>query len=192
MKTKLIALLLLTTATSFSQSMESLMANTKKLYDANYNMDFDAVANLTYPKIYEQKGKTVFTEKLDADYQNDEFRMRLELLTPMFLYSELKKIEDKSFYIVSYRNPIRYFFESKLNADSAGNKVAWLKDNNNASDVLYEPIRYSLNVKRNSKYIAVSDESTNGEWKFFNFDDQSQRQSFEALFKADVKKALGL
>jgi hypothetical protein len=192
MKTKLIALLLLTTATSFSQSMESLMANTKKLYDANYNMDFDAVANLTYPKIYEQKGKTVFTEKLDADYQNDEFRMRLELLTPMFLYSELKKIEDKSFYIVSYRNPIRYFFESKLNADSAAKKVTWLKENNNASDVIYEPKRNSINVKRNSKYIAVSDESTNGEWKFFNFDDQSQRQSFEALFKADVKKALGL
>jgi hypothetical protein len=192
MKTKLIALLLLTTATSFSQSMESLMANTKKLYDANYNMDFDAVANLTYPKIYELKGKTAFTEKLDADYQNDEFRMRLELVTPMFLYSELKKIEDKSFYIVSYRNPIRYFFESKLNADSAAKKVTWLKENNNASDVIYEPKRNSINVKRNSKYIAVSDEITNGEWKFFNFDDQSQRQSFEALFKADVKKALGL
>jgi hypothetical protein len=192
MKTKLIALLLLTTATSFSQSMESLMANTKKLYDANYNMDFDAVANLTYPKIYELKGKTAFTEKLDADYQNDEFRMRLELVTPMFLYSELKKIEDKSFYIISYRNPIRYFFEKKLDTDSAAKKVTWLKENNNASDVIYEPKRNSINVKRNSKYIAVSDESTNGEWKFFNFDDQSQRQSFEALFKADVKKALGL
>ena len=93
MKTKIILLLLLCSFTTFSQTIEKLKVATKKIYDANYTMDFDTIVNQTYPKIVETHGgKNAMLNKLDSDYQNDEFRMRLELVTPVFQYSEIKKI----------------------------------------------------------------------------------------------------
>ncbi len=177
---------------SFSQSLEKLKLETKKIYDANYTMDFDVIAQLTYPKIIESIGnKDSFLEKLDLDYQNEEYRMRLELVTPVFQYSDIKKIGGKTFCVITYRNPIRYFFENKLNSDAASKKVSWLKENNNASEVVFEPKRNSMNVKRVSKFIAIVDETTNNEWKFFNFDDASQKEIFKTLFDESTKKELG-
>ena len=193
MQPKIILLLLLCSITAFSQTIEKLKVATKKIYDANYTMDFDTIVNLSYPKIVETLGgKNAMLNKLDSDYQNDQFRMRLELVTPVFQYSEIKKIEGKTFCVITYRNPIRYFFENKLNSDSASKKVNWLKENNNASEVVFEPKRNSINVKRVSKFIAIVDETTNNEWKFFNFDDAEQREIFKTLFNENVKKELGL
>jgi hypothetical protein len=192
MKTKLIFLFLLCCLNGISQTVEQLKLETKKIYDANYTMDFDVIAQLTYPKIIESIGnKDSFLEKLDLDYQNEEYRMRLELVTPVFQYSELKKIDGKTFCVITYRNPIRYFFENKLNSDSSAKKVAWLKENNNTSEVIFEPKRNSINVKRVSKLIAIADETTSNEWKFFNFDDAEQRAIFKTFFNETIKKELG-
>ena len=172
MKTKFIFLFILFSSFSFSQSLEKLKLETKKIYDANYTMDFDGITDLTYPKIVESIGnRDTFLEKLDLDYQNEEYRMRLELITPIFQYSEIKKIEGKTFCVITYRNPIRYFFENKLDNATALKKVDWLKENNNTKEVVFEPKRNSINVKRVSKLIAIADETTGNEWKFFNFDD---------------------
>jgi hypothetical protein len=192
MKTKIIFLLLLCSLSTFSQTIEKLKVATKKIYDANYTMDFDTIVNLTYPKIVETLGgKNGMLNKLDSDYQNDEFRMRLELVTPVFQYSETKKIEGKTFCVITYRNPIRYFFENKLDNDTAVKKVNWLKENNSTKEVFFEPKRNSINVKRISKLVAIADEATSKDWKFFNFDDSSQREIFKTLFSENTKKELG-
>jgi hypothetical protein len=155
-------------------------------------MDFDTIVNLTYPKIVETLGgKNAMLNKLDSDYQNDEFRMRLELVTPVFQYSEIKKIEGKTFCVITYKNPIRYFFENKLDNDTAVKKVNWLKENNSTKEVFFEPKRNSINVKRISKLVAIDDETTSKELKFFNFDDSSQREIFKTLFSENTKKELG-
>ena len=193
MKTKFIFLFILFSSFSFSQSLEKLKLETKKIYDADYTMDFDGITDLTYPKIVESIGnRDTFLEKLDLDYQNEEYRMRLELITPIFQYSEIKKIEGKTFCVITYRNPIRYFFENKLDNATALKKVDWLKENNNTKEVVFEPKRNSINVKRVSKLIAIADETTGNEWKFFNFDDSSQREIFKTSFNENVKKELGL
>ena len=191
MQPKIILLLLLCSFTSFSQTIEKLKVATKKIYDANYTMDFDTIVNLTYPKIIETLGgKNALLNKLDLDYQNEEFRMRLELVTPVFQYSEIKKIEDKTFCVITYKNPIRYFFESKLDNDAALKKVNWLKENNSTKEVFFEPKRNSINVKRISKLVAIADETTSKEWKFFNFDDAEQREIFKTIFDENIKKEL--
>jgi hypothetical protein len=154
-------------------------------------MDFDVIAQLSYPKIIETIGKDAFLDQLDADYQNEEYRMRLELVTPVYNYSEIKKIEGKTFCVITYRNPIRYFFENKLTADTAAKKVTWLKERNTAQEVIFEPKRNSINVKRTSKFIAIADETTGNEWRFFNFDDMNQRKIFSEMFSESTKKELG-
>jgi hypothetical protein len=191
MKTKITFLFLLYGTIAISQSLENLKASTKKIHDANYNMDFGVLTELTYPKIYES-GKTAFEEKLDTDYQNDIFRMRLEIENPVFQYSEIKKVNDKSICIITYKNPIRYFFEAKLDATTAQQKVASLKESFKAYEVNFEPKRNSINVKRNSKLIAIADDSTQNEWKFINLDDLAQREIARKLLNESIKKELGL
>ena len=192
MKSKLFFLLFLLSSSSFAQSIDQLKIATKKIYDANYTMDFETVAQLTYPQIVTAIGKDKLLEKLDTDYQNEAFRMRLELVTPVFIYAPIKKIANRSFVVVSYKNPVRYFFENKLNPTIAAEKVTELRKKNQTQDVTFEPKRNSFNVRRISKLIAISDETTSGYWKFYNLDDEVQRQFFDTTFDITVKKELGL
>ncbi|NMH24883.1 hypothetical protein [Flavobacterium solisilvae] len=179
---KITILLILISLNSFCQSKESLQASTKKLYDSNYLMEFETLADLTYPKVFEEIGREAFIEKMDLDYQNEEYRLRLQLPNVTFQYSELKKSGGKSFYIITFKNPVRYFFEEKLTTEQAAEKKKQLQEINQTQDVTFEPARNSFNVKKTTTYVAISDENTSGEWKFFNFDDKEQREFFEKEF----------
>ena len=179
---KITILLILISLNSFCQSKESLQASTKKLYDSNYLMEFETLADLTYPKIFEEIDREAFIEKIDLDYQNEEYRLRLQLPNVIFQYSELKKSGGKSFYIITFKNPVRYFFEEKLTTEQAAEKKKQLQEINQTQDVTFEPARNSFNVKKTTTYVAISDENTSGEWKFYNFDDKEQREFFEKEF----------
>ena len=160
MKTKILSLLFfLFSIISFSQTLEELKMDTKKIYDANYYMVFEDIANLTYPKIVESIGENAYLDKLSLDYENKEYRMRLQLIDPVFQYSAIKKIEGKTFCVITYKNPVRYFYEDPLNANSIAQKTAFLKEINKNALITFEPKRNSFNVRRNSKFIAVCDET---------------------------------
>lgn len=188
----LLLLFILIAQYTFSQSLESLKVATNKIYEANYLMDFETIASLTYPKIYEEQGKDAFIELQDLQFQNAEYRVRLQLPKVPFQYGTIKKIRGKSFCVITCRNPMRYFFETKLTAETAAEKKAWLQEFNTTKEVTFEPNRNSFNVKKTSTFVAVMDENTNNEWRFFNFDDTNQLDTFQLLFNASVKKELGL
>ena len=185
-------ILLLISCFCFSQTLEKLKADTKKIYDANYNMDFETIANLTYPKIIAQLGKEKFLEKLDSDYQNVAYRMRLQIVTPVFQFGETKKIEGKTYCVILYKNPVRYFYETKLDSNTSLVQANMLREKDQTKDVTFELKRNSFNVRRISKLIAIADQTTGNDWKFFNLDDVIQRQLFESLVEDFVKKQLGL
>ena len=192
MKTKPIILFLFLSISTFSQSTESLKVATNNYYEANYLMDFETIISLSYPKLVETIGREVLIEKIEKYYENDEYRLREQLETLPFQYGVIKKIEGESFCVITFRNPMRYFFESKLTSETAAAKATWLKQINKSKEVTFEPKRNSFNVRRQSTYIAVMDETTNNEWKFFNLDDTNQLASFQTLFSIAIKKELGL
>lgn len=192
MKFKYILILLLCSCFSFAQTLEKLKVATKKIQEANYNMDFDTIVKFSYPKIVAELGKEKFIEKLDADYQNDEYRMRIQLVNSVFEYGEIKKINDITFCVISYKNPVRYFYETKLDSNTSLIKANNLREKDRTKDVTFEPKRNSFNVRRISKFVAIADATTNNEWKFFNMDDLMQRQLFDTLFEGNVKNQLGL
>lgn len=183
----------LLSVTLSAQSQQELLSKASKLYDANYNMDFDEIADLTYPKVVEKLGgREPFTQKLDLDYQNDKMRKRLQLTSPIFQVGTEKKIEGKTFCVILYRNPTRYFYEKKLDATEMQREVDNWKKIAATKEVYAEPQRNTINVKRVSRFVAVADENTSGQWQFFNFDDLDQVSAFDALFSTDLKKQLGL
>ena len=177
---------------SSAQTIEQLKAETKKIYDANYTMDFDGVANLTYPAIVGHFGRAKFLDKLDNDYQNDKYRMRIQLEKMVFQYGEIQKIEGKMYCVISYRNPARYFFETKLDSNTSLIEANFLREKDQTKDVTYEPKRNSFNVRRISKLIAIADATTKNEWKFLNLDDAEQRSLLKNILDDATKKQLGL
>jgi len=192
MKNKLSFLLLFFSVVTFSQSTESLKIATKKYYEANYLMDFETIVSLSHPVMVKTISKDLLLEKLDKYYENEEYRLREQLDTLPFQYGMVKKIEGKSFCVIIFRNPMRYFFERKLTTEAAADKANWLKQINKSKEVTFEPKRNSFNVKRTSTYLAVMDETTINEWKFFNLDDANQLASFQTIFGESIKKELGL
>ncbi len=192
MKNKLSILLLFFSIVTFSQSTESLKIATKKYYEANYLMDFETIVSLSHPLMVKTIGKDLMLEKLDKYYENEEYRLREQLETLPFQYGMVKKIEGKSFCMITFRNPMRYFFETKLTTETAADKANWLKQINKSKEVTFEPKRNSFNVKRTTTYLAVMDETTINEWKFFNLDDANQLASFQTIFGERIKKELGL
>ena len=192
MKNKFSILLLFFSVVAFSQSTESLKIATKKYYEANYLMDFETIVSLSHPLMVQTIGKDLLLEKLDKYYENEEYRLREQLETLPFQYGMVKKIEGKSFCVITFRNPMRYFFETKLTTETAADKANWLKQINKSKEVTFEPKRNSFNVKRTSTYLAVMDETNIKEWKFFNLDDANQLASFQTIFGESIKKELGL
>ena len=193
MKSKLIILLLVFSSfTTFSQSVESLKVATKKLYEANYLMDFETIVLLSYPKMVETVGAAQLLEKIEKHYENDEYRLREQLEILPFQYGTIKKVAGQTFCIITFRNPMRYFFETKLTPEMATQKKAWLQEINATKDVTFEPTRNSFNVRKTSNYVALADETTTNEWRFFNLDDSNQLTSFKSLIDENIRKELGL
>ena len=189
---KLFLAILFLSISAFSQTSESLKVATKNYYEANYLMDFEAIVLSSYPKMVENMGKDAMLEKIEQYYENEEYRVREQLETLPFQYGPIKTIEGKSFCVIRFRNPIRYFFETKLNPQTAIVKATWLRQINKTQEVTFEPKRNTFNVRRETTYLGIMDETTKNEWKFFNLDDTNQLAAFESFFGEDVKKALGL
>jgi hypothetical protein len=189
---KVLLLLMFVSFSVFPQSAESLKASTKKIFQANYLLDFDGIALLSYPKIIETIGADNIYDKLEQHYEIDEYRLRYQLETVPFKYGEIKKIEGRSFCVITCRNPMRYTFGKKLSKEAAAKKTQDLMDINKTKEVTFEPARNSFNVKRTTTFVAVSDATTNGQWRFFNFDNAFQQDVFNSIFIESTKKELGL
>lgn len=190
--TLLSTLLFLITFQVFSQSSEALKTSMTKLYEANYLMDFETIDSYLYPKLATTLGATEVLEAVERHYENDDYRLRLQLEMVPFQYSEIKKIEGRSFCVITCRNPMRYTFEKKLTAERIDEKTTMLKESHKTKEVTFEPNRNSFNVRATTTFVAVADETTKNQWAFFNFDDTTQKIGFDIFFNADIRKELGL
>lgn len=176
----------------WSQSNEHLKTAAKKLYDANYLMDIEVITSMTYPKVYEIIGKEEFNKKQDSFFQNEEYRFRLQLPTVAMIYGEMIKVNKTTYCLVTFKNPIRYFFEEQLTTEKATEKAKHLKEINVTKDVTFEPKRNSFNVRKTSTYIAILEEQSTNNWTFINLDDAFQREYVLSNFDTSLKEKLGL
>ncbi|MEO0044998.1 MAG: hypothetical protein RL705_189 [Bacteroidota bacterium] len=186
-------ILLFLTFNSFSQSIETLKTSAQKLYESNFLMDFEGMAQLSYPTMVENIGKTAYLEAIEFEYENEEYRLRYQLQSVPLKFGPIKKINNKSFCVVTCRNPVRYFFENKITEEVIIiAHTVMLESSNNTKEIVFEPKRNSFNVKRNSVFLAVADETTHGEWKFFNLDIAQEWGELRKIFGENLINQLGL
>jgi hypothetical protein len=191
-KNILLLCLFFTGLLAHAQDTASLKRTMQQLYEANYLMDFETIAQLSYPNMVEKTGKEAFLEQTEQFYENETYRQRYQLQTVPFQFGPITKIGNQSFCVITVRIPKRYFFEAKLTEEKAAEKRTWLQQINQTKDVTFEPNRNSFNVKMIATFIAVYNENTNGNWRFFNFDFTEQQTTFEQLFDESVIKQLKL
>jgi hypothetical protein len=189
MKKYLSILLFLLAFNGFSQSIESLKAKTLKLYDASYTMDFETIADLTYPKIFNNLDRETIIKAMDEMFQNDIMKVRFVYPTVTFNYSPVKTIDGQKFCIIRYKNAMRLTFEEKIPEDRVDTLLKLMKQEKKYETVVFEENRNSFLATGNAILIAISDSVSKNEWTFVNYDNEDL---FGTLFEKNLKTELGL
>ncbi|MES2748537.1 MAG: hypothetical protein V4648_09155 [Bacteroidota bacterium] len=191
MKKILTPLFLLFSILSFSQTVESLKLTTNKMYEALYNMAYDDVLDLTYPKVFDITNREQLHETLDASFENRTLRKRYVMVHPTFTYSSIKKMDEKSIGIVNYTNVTRLFYEEKLTPLQVSEIKKTLTESGRYKTIRFESARNCFYTESNIKMIAIADASTQNEWKFLNYEQVQYDVAKTVLGEASMKK-LGL
>jgi hypothetical protein len=190
MKSKILffVFFLFQTIAVLAQDMASLKTEALKSYKASVNMNFDAIFETTYPKVFDiipqEQMKTMFGQMME----NEQFSIKLVEVEPNFSFGEIKKIEGKSFCMVNYNNVMTMKFKQPM--DDAESMTDIFKSSMEADKVTYDKLTNTFRIEMRSTLIAVADDLTKNQWKFLNKD--KENKMFSMLFDAKILKALGL
>lgn len=190
MKTKILffAFFLFQTITIFAQDMASLKTEALKSYKASVNMNFDAIFETTYPKVFDIVSQDQMKAMFGQMMENEQFSIKLVEVEPNFSFGEIKKIEGKSFCMISYNNVMNMKFKEPM--DDAESMIDIFKSSMEADKVTYDKLTNTFRIEIRSTLIAVADDLTKNQWKFLNKD--KENKMFSMLFDAKIVKALGL
>lgn len=188
MKKLFLILAFLATSIGFSQTLQSLKADTQKMYEASYNMNYDEVTSFTYPKVFELIPKEKMLEILEQTFNNESMRVRLVTVDPKFVYSEIQKIENKNVAIVNYNNAMRIIFEQKMTEDEGTKMLENFKNSGNYTVTKFEKERNAVYLEGPATMIAVADETTKNEWKFLNYEKGQSQMANEVLGESLISK----
>ena len=190
MKTRILffALFLFQSITLLAQDMASLKTEAIKSYKAGVSLNFDAIFETTYPKVFDIISKDQMKAMFAQMMENEQFSIKLVEVEPGFSFGEIKKIEGKTFCFVDHNNVMLMKFKEPM-AD-AESMVEIFKSSMNAEKVTYDKATNSFRIETRSTLIAVADELTKNQWKFLNKD--KENKMFSMLFDAKILKALGL
>ena len=190
MKTKILffAFFLFQTITILAQDMASLKTEALKSYKASVNMNFDDIFATTYPKVFDIIPQDQMKKMFGQMMENEQFSIKLVEVEPNFSFGEIKKIEGKSFCMVTYNNVMTMKFKEPM--DDAESMVDIFRSSMEADKVTYDKLTNTFRIEMRSTLIAVADDVTKNQWKFLNKD--KENKMFSMLFDAKILKALGL
>lgn len=190
MKTKILffVFFLFQTLTILAQDMASLKAEALKSYKASVNMNFDAIFETTYPKVFDIVSQDQMKAMFGQMMENEQFSIKLVEVEPGFSFGEIKKIEGKSFCMVTYNNVMNMKFKEPM--ENPESMIDIFKSSMEADKVTYDKVTNSFRIELRSTLIAVADDLTKNKWKFLNKD--KENRMFSMLFDEKIVKALGL
>lgn len=192
MKFRITLLTLLFSVAITAQTLDDLKRDTKALYEATYNMAFDVMLDYTHPLVFKIVKRESMYGMLDESFQNDTYRIRYVYTTPHFSYSDIKTIDNRRYSVITYENPIRMTYENKIENEEAKKTIT--ENLNKAfpnAIVSFEKDRNAFYIIKTDKLIALSDEFTEGKWKFISYD-AKHTELLDAVITESVRKKLEL
>jgi len=171
-----------------AQDVSALKSEALRSYKAGVSLNFDAIFDTTYPKVFDIVSRDQMKEMFGQMMDNDQFSIKLIEVDPKFSFGELKKIEDKSFSILTYNNVMEMTFKTPMEDGDA--MVDVFKSNMGAEKVTYNKMTNTFRIELRATLIAVADALTNNKWKFLNKDNENKM--FLMIFDEKIQKQLGL
>jgi hypothetical protein len=187
---KIVYLFLLVFWNGQTQSLEQLKLETKKFYDAHYNMDFDGIASIYHPNYFEKYTKERITINLDEWFQNDVLGVRFVFPTMTFTFGPIQEIDGAKYCIITFKNSIRINNVNPKTDDQVKRDLAAYKEVTRYKSVKFEPKRNSYFIEEYTTWIAISSKSTQNKWKFI--EKYAKFHYFDELLAPEIQKQLGL
>ena len=187
-KSALFVTFLLCTLSVLSQDIKSLKVEALKAYKASVSMNYDAIFETTYPKVFDIFPKESMKQMLEQMMENEQFSIKLIEVEPDFSFGELKKVENKTFCIVDHNNVMTMEFKTPMEDSEA--MIDIFKKSMDAKSVTFDKEKNLFRIELRSTLIAVADELTNNNWKFLNKD--KENKLFNMVFDEKTQTALGL
>jgi hypothetical protein len=163
---------LLTSVSGFSQELNEI-AN-KMFVDMN-NRDYDAILDMTHPKVFDivskEQMKTVLKSTLEG---NSEFSIEIPKQTPEFKVSEVYKEEkdDLSYAFVTYDMTMKMTFHKQTFNDESKEMMKGVMQSK-GMDVTFVSDNSMSVLMNNRMTIILKDTSTKGKWVMINYDPDS-------------------
>ena len=158
----------------FSQGTESLKTEANKIYQATASMDYDAIFETTYPKVFEIVSKEAMKEMFQQMMNNEDYTIKLIPVEPHFSFGEIKKIGNQSFCLIDHDNVMQMAFKKPISSADAATMIEIFKKSMDAQKVTFDKNKNEFTIELRATIIAVSDELTKNQWKFLNKDKENQ------------------
>ncbi|ESU22325.1 hypothetical protein FEDK69T_23090 [Flavobacterium enshiense DK69] len=192
MKLKITFLTLFIVTGIFAQSIEDLKRDNEALYEATYNMSFDTMLDFTYPLVFRFVERADMYAALDSSFDNDTYSIQYLYTTPHFSYSNIQMRENGLYCVISYENSMVMTYKQPINNEATLKRIMeTLHKNFPNSTIRFSKEINAFNIIKIDKLVAISDDFTEGRWKFVSFD-PNYKELLDAVITEKVRKQLGL
>lgn len=162
----------------------------KKIIENSVNKDFAVVLDYTYPKVFEFASKEQMVELMTSMLDNEDFSIAISPTNYDIQVSDVKNIDGGKYAMIEYNNLMRLKFkdEKSLNTEESLNLLKVAFSNGNVS---YNEGTKTFDIMIRSQNLAISDESTEGTWRFLNANKQDG-QMLRLLLNEQILNAFNL
>jgi|GEM_PF-722447 len=185
----LIAFLLTTAFTVTAQDKTSLEAAALTMYNNTVAGNYEAVANGTYPKIFEILPKDKMMESLKNMLNGDGYSLMLLKADPKFEYGPVKKVADGQYCLVKHDLVMKMTFKDPVGDPESKEMIANFKKAMQTNDITFEAKSNSFTIKKRADVVFAADKLTKNQWKYMN---RAGDKLMEKIFGTEVLKQLGI
>lgn len=172
-----------------AQDRQSLQDAAMQMYNNTVAGNYEAVANGTYPKVFEIIPKEKMMESLKGMLNGDGYAIMLLKGNPNFEFGTIKKINDGNYSLVKHDLLMKMTFNDPVSAEESKTMIENFKKAMQTENVTFEAMSNSFTINKRVDIIFISDKLTGNKWKFMN---RAGHGLMTKIFDEKVVKEFGL
>lgn len=185
----LLSLLIITTANIFAQDKKSLEQRAILNYSYTASEQYEKLLDLTYPKLFTIIPREKMVELLKRMTKGDGFTISIAPVAPNFAFSEIKKIDDAYYSVLTYDLTMKMRFTEPVGDQELASLLPSFKTAMKTDNITFDKKDNSFTIIKKSQSVAVYDKLGNNQWMFVNNTDGPVK---EKIFSEKVIKGLGI
>ncbi|MES2864041.1 MAG: hypothetical protein V4666_07980 [Bacteroidota bacterium] len=189
MKIKLTILLLLTSFLNFGQDLNEMKKDVLKMQTLTIAKKYAATLDYTHPKVFELASKEQLIEVMNNIFDNDLMTITMVDVAPNYTYSDIITASKGKYCVIEYNSEMNIEFKEDI-TETKEIMIESLQNNMKNYNITFDEKLNTINASGKAQIIAISDELTNGSWKFINYDEESPMM--EKVLSKEILKQLGL